>query len=38
MHNVVIFIKSVFKKNYYHYYDQVFLEICSYDQYVNAIS
>ena len=30
MHNVGIRIKSVFNKNHNHYYNQVFLEKCSY--------
>ena len=32
MQNVVIHIKSVFDKNYNHYFKNVFLEKCSYKQ------
>ena len=30
LHNIVIFIKSIFSKNHNHYYYQIFLEKCSY--------
>ena len=32
LHNTIILIKSVFKKNQNHYYSNIFLEKCSYQE------